>query len=237
MWRGAEHPESGNAMKELVDCRYYEAPGRQARVLLVMLPGAGIAADEFAEHGMVASVHELGLPVDIAAAHPDLGLYLDGGVTAALHRAVVEPALARGFSRIWLLGISLGGMGALLYASAYPDHVEGIVLLAPFLGTKGTTAELVRAGGLSAWSPAGSIATEPEQRLLLWLQGHLARRIEAPVLYLGYGQGDRFADAHRTLATELPADRVLVTPGGHDWPTWAKLWRQLLARAPFRVDV
>ena len=224
-------------MKETVDCLYYDAPGQPARVLLVMLPGAGIATDEFARQGMVAAVHELGLPVDIVVAHPDLGLYLDDGVAAALHHIVVEPALARGLSRIWLLGISLGGMGALLYASAYADYVEGIVLIAPFLGTTGTTAELARAGGPAAWTAAGSIATEPEQRLLLWLRGHLARKAEkTPVLYLGYGQKDRFAPAHRMLAAELPAERVLVTTGGHDWPSWSELWRQLLARDPFKLD-
>ena len=220
----------------MVDCLHYDAPGGHARALLIMLPGAGIAAKEFAEQGMVAAVHELGLSVDIIVAQPDLGLYLDGHVATALHQAVVEPAMARGVSRIWLLGISLGGMGALLYASAYPAHIEGIVLLAPFLGTTGTTAEFARAGSLSAWSATGSIATDPEQRLLVWLQEHLARRDTAPVLYLGYGDADRFASAHRMLAAELPAERLVVTAGGHDWPTWTDLWRQLLARAPMKLD-
>ena len=45
------------------------------RVLLIMLPGVGIEAAEFAEHGMVAAVHAHGLAVDIAAVHPGLELY------------------------------------------------------------------------------------------------------------------------------------------------------------------
>jgi len=124
-------------------------------------------------------------------------------------------------------------MGALLYASAHAAEVEGVVLLAPFLCTRGTAAELARAGGLRAWSAAHSAATIPEQRMLTWLQAHLAQGAQTPKLYLGYGQHDRFASAHKMLAECLPQARVVVTAGGHDWPSWAALWQQLLGRAPF----
>ena len=169
-----------------------------------MLPGAGIEAAEFAAQGMVAAVHEQGVAADIIVAQPDLGLYLDDGVTEALHRAVVEPARAQGCRRIWLLGISLGGMGALLYASAHAEEVEGIVLLAPFLGTKGTMAEMARAGGLAGWSAETSAATAPEKRILAWLQTHLAQPEAAPALYLGYGQEDRFAPGTGCWPTVCP---------------------------------
>jgi pimeloyl-ACP methyl ester carboxylesterase len=210
-------------------CLSYPAPfGGQDRALLVMLPGAGIVARDFADRGMVAAVHERGLPVDIIAAQPAIELYLDGDVVDALHRAVIEPALAQGYTRIWLLGISLGGMGALLYARQHEDQVAGLVLLAPFLGTQGTIAEVEAAGGMAAWSPEGSGATAGEQRLLTWLRDFLARRPAKPVVYLGYGEADRFARAHRMLGALLPADRVITGAGGHDWESWAKLWRRML---------
>ena len=215
-----------------INCLYYPAPDGLAETLLVMLPGAGIEAADFCAQGMVAAVHGRGLAVDIIVVQPDLTLYLEDKVTAALHRAVVEPALARGCNRIWLLGISLGGMGALLYASAHEGAVEGLVLLAPFLGTRGTIAELARAGGLAGWSAGHSAATIPEQRMLSWLQVHPARQ-EAPFLYLGYGLQDRFAPAHKILAAFLPPECVAVTPGGHDWPSWTALWHELLGRTPF----
>ena len=216
-----------------VNCLHYTAPAGQAEVLLVMLPGAGIKAVEFAAQGMIAAVHGLGLAVDIVVMQPDLGLYLEDGINAALHSAVIAPALARGCRRIWLLGISLGGMGALLYASAHTANIEGIVLLAPFLGTRGTIAELARAGGLAQWNPAGTVATAPEKRMLCWLQAHLARRADAPLLYLGYAQQDRFVPGHEMLARALLPERVARVSGGHDWTSWTALWRQLLGRAPF----
>jgi pimeloyl-ACP methyl ester carboxylesterase len=203
------------------------------RVLLVMLPGAGIRAAEFATQGMVEAAHAQDVPVDVAVVEPDLALYLEDGVTAALHEHVVEPARERGYRRIWLLGISLGGMGALLYASAHPAQVEGLVLLAPFLGTRGTMAALAKAGGLGP--EIRSLATTaPEQRLLGWLSGYLAQGASAPALYLGYARQDRFAPGHRLLAERLPLARTAVRDGGHDWPAWTALWRELLTRAPFR---
>lgn len=219
-------------MSGLIGCLHYPAPGG-ADILLIMLPGAGIGAGDFAAQGMIDAVRAQELPIDIIAAQPDTGLYLEDGVTAALHAELVCPALARGVTRIWLLGISLGGMGALLYASAYPQHIEGLLLIAPFLGTRGTIAELARAGGLAHWSAQNSAATLPEQNLLRWLRAHLARQGRAPALYLGYAVQDRFAPAHRLLAEQLPAHRVAVAPGGHDWPSWRALWCQLLAFAPF----
>jgi pimeloyl-ACP methyl ester carboxylesterase len=217
----------------MIHCLHYPSPCGQADVLLIMLPGAGIEAEEFADQGMVAAVHARGLAVDIVVARPDLALYLEDRVTEALQREVVEPALARGCTRIWLLGISLGGMGALLYASAHEAEVEGLVLLAPFLGTRGTAAELARVGGLLAWSAEHSAATIPEQRLLTWLQLHLAHPEQTPKLYLGYGQRDRFAATHKMLAECLPPERVAVTAGEHDWASWTSLWHQLLGHSPF----
>ncbi len=222
-----------NREDTLVNCIHHEAPDGQAELLLIMLPGAGIKAADFAEQGMVAAVHEHGVAAEIVVAHPDLGLYLEDGVTEALRRAVVEPARAHGRRRVWLLGISLGGMGALLYASAHAAEVEGIMLLAPFLGTKGTVAEMARAGGLAGWSAETSAATAPEKRMLTWLQTQLAQPKAAPALYLGYAQADRFAAGHRMLAELLPPAHVAVVPGGHDWQSWAVLWRQLLGRSPF----
>jgi Serine aminopeptidase, S33 len=207
----------------MINCLHYPAPSGRAEILLVMLPGAGIEASDFAANGMIAAVHSHTPHVDITVAHPDIGLYLEDGVTGILHTAVIAPALARGITRIWLLGISLGGMGALLYASAYQQNIEGIFLIAPFLGTRGTTAEILRAGGLTAWNPAHSTATAPEQRLLTWLQTHPA----TPAIYLGYALEDRFAPAHKLLAQHLPPTRVTTTHGGHDWPSWRTLWQQL----------
>jgi pimeloyl-ACP methyl ester carboxylesterase len=216
---------------------HYKAPGVGSDLLIVMLPGAGIEAAEFAGHGMVAAVHAHGLAADIVAAQPDLELYLDGGIAAALANAIVEPARAQGYTRIWLLGISLGGMGALLYASEHATLLEGLILLAPFLGTQGTIAGMAAVGGLKSWSAAASAATDAEKAMLVWLQNYVVKQPSAPLLYLGYGREDRFAPGHLILAEELPDNRVVSAEGGHDWTTWLTLWRGVLDAAPFDAAV
>jgi pimeloyl-ACP methyl ester carboxylesterase len=214
-------------------CLHYpaSAPGA-GRILLVMLPGAGIEAEDFEAQGMVAAAQASAPGLDVIALRPELDLYLEDGIVPELHEAVIVPALAQGYRQIWLLGISLGGMGALLYASAHPGSLTGLVLLAPFLGTRGTMAELRMAGGFSAWREAASAATPPERRMLAWLQ-HRVQGQDRPLLYLGHGREDRFADGHRLLAAHLPPEQVALVAGGHDWPAWSAAWREILARRPF----
>jgi pimeloyl-ACP methyl ester carboxylesterase len=156
--------------------RIYHSPRGDGpgRALLVMLPGMGMKADDFAAHGFVSAVHARGLPLDILAAQPELDTYLEGRIDRVLHHTLIEPAMARGYARLWLLGISLGGMGALLYTAAQLAVVAGLVLLAPFLWTPGTIAELSSAGGITAWFPQKSPATAVERKTLLWLHTFLS---------------------------------------------------------------
>src|SRR5260221_9870806 len=79
------------------------------------------------------------------------------------------------------------------------------MLLAPFLGLRGANGE-------------------PE---LLGALGDAA----LPEVFLGYGRQDRYARASELLAQRLPAARVSIAEGGHDWPTWIELWHLMLAQA------
>lgn len=205
------------------------------RVLLVMLPGAGIAAEDFVDHGFIAAAQASCPALEIVALKPDLDLYLDGTVAPVLQAGVIAPAIASGIRRIWLLGLSLGGMGALLSASAHPELVEGIILLAPFLGTHGTMAELTRAGRFEDWVAAASAATAPEVQVLTWLQRHLRAGGQTPRLFLGHATRDRFAAGHRLLAAALPASQVVLVDGVHDWAAWTAAWQGILARHPFQA--
>lgn len=208
--------------------RRHQAPDRrEARRLVVMLPGAGMTAADFAANGLVRALHERHPDIDIVAACPPLELYLDGEAAAALHRQVIEPARAEGYEEIWLLGISLGGMGAILAAALHENRVEGVVLLAPFLGTPGTIAAIEAAGGPARWT-ASAVTTAPEAAMWRWLRNFCAAPPARPAFFLGYGEADRFARGHRLLGALLPPACVVTLPGGHDWETWGALWRLVL---------
>lgn len=214
--------------------RYPSALPEAERILLVMLPGAGIAAEDFAAHGFIAAAQASRPALDIIALRPDVDLYLDGTIAPALHAGIIAPAIASGIRRLWLLGLSLGGMGALLYASDHAAPIEGIILLAPFLGTHGTMAELTRAGRIEDWAAGRSSATAPERQLLTWLQAHLRDGPAQPRLLLAHATRDRFAAGHRLLAAALPPSQVVQVDGVHDWAAWTTAWHAILARAPFQ---
>ncbi len=204
--------------------------------LLVMLPGAKASAQDFIEHGFVREIRERNLPLDVVAVDADLGLYLERAFTAQLAQHIIEPALAKNTRRIWLMGISLGGGGALTYAREHPAQIDGVIVLAPFLATTGTIAEVVRAGGWSDWNEGAIDADDDERRLLAWIKAYRSDTPGTPEIHLGYGTDDRFVAASELLAQRLPPKHVVSMAGGHDWPTWSNLWRRLLERDLFDGD-
>ncbi|HEV8324563.1 MAG TPA: alpha/beta hydrolase [Myxococcota bacterium] len=212
---------------------YGHAGGAAADTLLVLLPGRGDRAETFAAEGFVDAARAADPRVDVVAADAHIGYYLRNVIVDRLWEDVVVPARARGYARVWLAGISMGGLGAVAFARAHPDAVAGLCLLAPYLGDD-VVAEVRRAGGLARWRPSG--APDDFARLWLFLKGYTAGAPGLPALWLGYGRSDRFAAAHDLLAAALPADHVLRADGGHDWPPWRALWAQFLARRPLHPD-
>lgn len=198
------------------------APGERA--LLVMLPGAYDTPQDFLTYGFVDALRRRALPVDIVAVDSHAGYFTGHTIIERLHREVVLQAKERGYRAIWFLGISLGAYGSLLYAGEHAHEVDGIIVLAPFLGTRGIIAEIGHAGGLAEWTPRDVAADDHERKLLLRLKHYCGADATRPPIYLGYGEHDRFAAAHRMLAACLPGQRVWKVPGGHDWATWAALW-------------
>lgn len=204
--------------------------------LLILLPGAYMRAQDFVAHGFIDAVRRTGQPIDIVTADTGMECYLDGSIVERLHDELVRPARSAGARRIWLAGISLGGLGALLYTQARPDLVEGLLLVSPFIGTRGAVAEVLKAGGFQDWEPPAGNATTGEYRLLQWLKTYSAAASAWPHIYLGYGSEDRFAASYRLLAGLLPVEDVVATSGGHDWETWQVLWAQLLSKTQFAAE-
>ena len=66
----------------------------------------------------------------LAVLDAHVGYYLDRNLVERVESAVIAPARRAGCRRTWMLGISLGGLGALLCARAIPE-VERVILLAP----------------------------------------------------------------------------------------------------------
>ncbi|MEP7011520.1 MAG: alpha/beta hydrolase [Acidobacteriota bacterium] len=208
------------------------APG--GRCLVVFLPGLGDHKEDFFHKGgFLKAFRDSGSPCEVIAVESHFGYFADGSIVERLHQDVIAPARARGVEKIWLVGISLGGLGASLYACDRPGEVEGLVLLSPYLGDDPILDEIEKAGGPRKWHPAAPPEPRDLRRLWVWFQGFETPGAERPPLLLGFGDSDRLRRGHRLLASLLPPDRVLHTHGGHTWFAWRRLWRQVLATGAF----
>lgn len=217
------------------------ACARPAAALLVMLPGAYTAPEAFAYEGFVAAVRREGIAADILLVDAHVGYYESRSIVERLAEDVLLPARAHGYARIWLVGISNGGAGAILTADRLPRAADGIVLLAPWLGSRQIAQQIRASGGLRQWEPPTPFDRgEGDQVMWRWLKQQAdtgaAPRSVMPLLYLGYGTSDRYAINHRALATAMPSSHVVSTGGGHDWATWRGLWERILPRLPLERD-
>ncbi len=204
--------------------------------LIVMLPGAASVPDEFVREGFVRALRERRIAADVTIVDAHPGYYRERSVIDRLRSDIIEPARARGYREIWLVGISLGGFGALIYAREQPQGISGIVAIAPFLGEGLVAEEIAVQGGLRAWRPQPADGEPIDAPLWRWLQGYVQPSVPRPPLYLGYGRADRLAAPAELLGAALPPDQVFTTDGGHDWPPWRALWQRMLDAMPLAHD-
>ena len=195
--------------------------GSAAGVRIVMLPPAYAAAGDFVRAGFVSAVRARGLAIDLVFAGLEARHVTDDSLTAQVWE-LIDPTRVHG-TRVWLGGISLGGYIALCAAQSDPGALAGLCLLAPYLGSHIVTSEVARAG-LAAWNPAPLAADDDERRIWRFIQ----ERPAGLPIHLGLGREDRFVERHRVLADSLLSEEVDTVPGGHDWPTWHRLWENFL---------
>jgi len=202
------------------------------KTLIVFLPGIEDTAWDFRKFGFQQALKARGIQADTVAVNAHAGYYVSQEIVERLHQDVILPARAKGYRDIWLVGVSLGGLGSLLYTRAHQDEINGVVLIAPFLGRKSAIARLTGPEPTPKMSLFNVLPPGFEPELWAWLDEH-ANNPASPPIYLAYGSMDKLIYAHRALQPLLPPERALAIPGDHTWPTWIKLWNGLLDRGLF----
>lgn len=188
--------------------------------LMVLLPGIGDTASAFNQHNFIGDVHKVAPDIDIVSVDAHFKYYQNRTIINRLRIDVIQPARAAGYREIYLGGISLGGFGALLYLKQYPNEINKIFILAPYLGEKEDFEYL-----LTNEKTPKILRSET---LWPWLT-RLSPRIKNKI-YLAYGSSDKFAEQNGLLADQLPTSNVVVQEGEHFWETWEKLWPELLIK-------
>ena len=198
--------------------------------LIVMLPGVAMPPEALFDAGFARAIAHRGLPLDLIAVDID-GLGLDAAHTwDALQSRVLTPARERG-ARVWLGGISLGGLIAMAHLAARPGVADGLCLLAPYPGSRPSVNVVERAGGVDQWQATEADLQDPELRVWQWLQ----RPPPGLPVFIGHGTEDRFADRIQRVAERFsPASRHTVA-GGHDWSAWLPLWERFLDAGHFKA--
>jgi len=190
---------------------------------MIWLPGAYHSAQDFVNEGFVRAAAQRQIPLDLRFVDLEMQHLDDRDAFQRLRSEVVQPARDSG-AAVWLAGISLGGLVALDYASTHVGELDGLCLLAPYLGNRMMINEIAAASGLGGWEPGELAESDTERRIWRYIK----TRADLAQLFLGYGKSDRFSAAHDMLAAALPADWVEVVAGGHQWSTWLRLWEIFL---------
>ena len=198
--------------------------GSVAPTRVLLLPAAYTVLEDFQKEGFAQAVRERGLMLDLVLVELKLQHLTDRSILKRLRHEVVLPARASGCT-VWLGGISLGAFVALAYAERYPQEIDGLCALAPYLGNHMVTGEIERAHGVAGWAPGPLADDDDERRIWRFIK---ERHTWPGRLHLGYGREDRFAASHRLMAEALSAESVDTVPGGHEWPAWRHLWGNFL---------
>ncbi len=203
--------------------------------LVIVLPGRGDSLERLRAAGVAEAIQRGAPQAEVLLTGATLAYYLDGGLVRRLHEQIVTPELARGRREIWLVGFSMGGLGAMMYERTHPRQVRGLMLIAPYLGDRKLIQEIRDAGGPAQWQagpePAAldrdNVSREQWRMVGRWTrEPALAARI-----WLACGVEDSFLPAARMIAPYLPNAQVLETPGAHRMAVWVPMLVTLFERA------
>lgn len=204
-------------------------PGADRSTLVVLLPGILADADALDRRGLVDALRDGGMQADLVALDAHVGYYADRSISRRVTEDVLRPARER-YDQIWLVGISMGGLGALLTARDAPELVDGVLLLSPWLGRRSVVEPVRDGGGLVTWDGATPDPEAPwEHTLWAWMQGEQKGGWPSAEVHLGFGHRDLGVTNDQTLAESLDPVRVTRMEGGHSWSTWRSLAQRMVS--------
>ncbi len=199
--------------------------------LVVFLPGRWSRVEEFEREKFFQIARKRWPDARLVAPDLHLGYYKNRSVARRLQDDVILPARRAGVKRVTLVGISMGGLGALIYDSEYPKQADEILLLSPYLGEEEAIKEIETAGSLEKWRPGPVADADFSRKLWLNLRKNWLQNGNRPRLLIGCGSEDRLADSSRLFAREfLKSGQQEWIPGTHDWPTWRPLFQSLISK-------
>jgi pimeloyl-ACP methyl ester carboxylesterase len=197
--------------------------------LVVFLPGRWSTVDEFEREGFFKIAAERWPDARLVAADLHLGYYKSRSSAKRVHEDIIAPARKSGVKTVRVVGVSMGGLGALVHDLEYPGDIDEIYLLSPFVGEDEVIAEIAAAGGVRKWNGEPKSERDFSRKLWRGLETKWLEQGRRPRVTLACGTEDRLAGSNRQFAADfLKEDEVLWRPGDHDWPAWRELFRGMM---------
>lgn len=197
--------------------------------LVVFLPGRWSTVDEFEREGFFKIAAERWPAARLVAADLHLGYYKSRSSAKRVHEDIIAPARKSGVKTVRVVGVSMGGLGALIHDLEYPEDIDEIYLLSPFVGEEEVIAEIGAAGGVRKWDGEPKSERDFSRKLWRGLETKWLEQGRRPEVRLACGTEDRLAGSNRQFAAGfLKKDEVLWIPGDHDWPAWRVLFEGMV---------
>jgi pimeloyl-ACP methyl ester carboxylesterase len=213
-----------------IPSKFYKSGNGSKEHLVVFLPGRGDDIDSYERGGFIDALARSEGALDSVVVDAHLGYYIKRTLGERVYEDVLVPYREKGYRHFILVGISLGGVGALRLNEERPEMIAGTVLIAPFLGSKSTIESVRQAGGVKNWRQQVTDPLSPEEQIWTWIDNMYDSESAAiPCTVLAYGRKDSFAPAGDYFAEMLPESHVFTNDGGHKWVAWGPLWSDILA--------
>lgn len=206
-------------------------PSGKPRQLVVMLPGRWSRPEEFQQEGLMQLARDHWPQARIVASNLHLGYYTNRVIVDRLHHDVILPAKRDGVQEIIVVGVSMGGLGALIYDLEHPGIIDRMILLSPFVGDEKVVSEIDAAGGVRSWNPGPIEEKDFSRKLWLGLKREWLGQRQRPEVILACGDKDRLRPSNERFASDFLKPReVIRLPGDHDWPTWRTAFAMALEK-------
>ena len=216
--------------------QFYDSDDKDKQSLVVFLPGRGDDIGAYERGGFIDTLRHSRRPLDSVVVDAHLGYYIDRTLAERVYEDVLLPYRERGYERFIVVGISLGGVGALRLRTDFGELISGTVLLAPYLGGEGVLRDIRAADDVHSWRAQLDPEPAPDEQIWTWIEpmvDPVSQQIPSTVL--AYGLDDKFRPAGELFGEMLPADKVFTRAGGHKWNTWGPLWSEITS-SPVWID-
>ena len=208
--------------------QFYDSADEDKQTLVVFLPGRGDNIGAYERGGFIDTLRESRRPLDSVVVDAHLGYYIARSLAERVYEDVLLPYRERGYKRFILVGISMGGVGALRLRSDHGELIAGTVLLAPFLGGEDVLNDIKAEDDLHAWRAQLGDEPAPEEQIWTWIEPMIdPDSQQIPSTVLAYGQDDKFRPAGELFGEMLPESHIFTRVGGHKWNTWGPLWSEI----------